>query len=214
MMDEKNIIDFIKSLNIDKSTSTYRVRRKVRESDFPSVSVSDGATKICLIFKDWPFVIKWSFENNDDAFIEAKIYADAVENNIQQFFPATKLLFEHNGVKFILQEKVDASVYDGFSGKERDRVTTITKTVSGRIVKKVQQTCLKASPKNRRTLDNTWVAMAISLYGKKMCKSLCEFIIKHKINDLHDANVGYKNGRPVILDFSGYANKNQLTDLA
>ena len=204
MMDEKNIIDFIKSLNIDKSTSTYRVRRKVRESDFPSVSVSDGATKICLIFKDWPFVIKWSFENNDDAFIEAKIYADAVENNIQQFFPATKLLFEHNGVKFILQEKVDASVYDGFSGKERDRVTTITKTVSGRIVKKVQQTCLKASPKNRRTLDNTWVAMAISLYGKKTCKSLCEFIVENHINDLHEDNIGYKNDRPIILDFAGY----------
>ena len=209
MTKEEVVIDFIKSLDIDKSTSTYRVRKKVHESDFPSVvSVSDGATKICLIFKDWPFVIKWSAADNDDAFIEAQIYADAVKNNIQQFFPATKLLFEHNGVKFVIQEKVDASVYDGFSGKERDRVNTIVKTVSGRIVRKVQHTCLKASPKNKRTLDHTWVAMAISLYGKKTCKSLCEFIIKHKINDLHDANVGYKNGRPVILDFSGYANKN------
>lgn len=214
MMDEKNIIDFIKSLDIDKSTRAYRVRKKVRESGFPSVSVSDGATKICLIFKDYPFVVKWSIEDCEDAFIEAQIYADAVKNNVQQFFPATKLLFEHNDIKFVMQEKVDTSVYDGFSRKESDRVNTIVKTVSGRIIRKVQHTCLKASPNNKRTLDHTWVAMVISLYGKKTCKSLCEFIIKHKINDLHDANVGYKNGRPVILDFSGYANKNQLTDLA
>lgn len=214
MMNEKNIIDFIKSLDIDKSTRAYQVRKKVHESDFPSVSVSDGATKICLIFKNYPFVVKWSIEDCEDAFIEAQIYADAVANNIQQFFPATRFLFEHNGVKFILQEKVDSCVYDGFNKQDRNRVEAIVGTVSDRIIKKVQRTCLKASPNNKRTLDNTWVAMAISLYGKKTCKSLCNFIISHKINDLHDANVGYKNGRPVILDFSGYANKNQLTDLA
>ena len=209
MTKEEVVINFIKSLDINKSTRINQVRRKIRESDFPSVSVSDGATKICLIFKDYPFVVKWSIEDCEDAFIEAQIYADAVANNIQQFFPATGFLFEHNGVKFILQEKVDNCVYDGFFNKQdRDRVEAIVKTVSDRIIRKVQRTCLKASPKNKRTLDNTWVAMAISLYGKKTCKSLCEFIIKHKINDLHDANVGYKNGRPVILDFSGYANKN------
>lgn len=207
-MTKEFVIDFIKSLDIDKSTSPYRVRRKVRESNIPSVFVSDGATKICLIFKDWPFVIKWSVGNNNDAFLETSIYADAVKNNIQQFFPATKLLFEYNGVKFVMQEKVDSCVYDGFNKQERDRVEAIVRTVSDRIIKKVQQTCLKASPNNKRTLDKTWVAMVISLYGKKTCKSLCNFIISHKINDLHDANVGYKNGRPVILDFSGYANKN------
>lgn len=208
MTKEEFVIDFIKSLDIDKSTSPYRVRRKIRERNIPSVFVADGATKICLIFKDWPFVIKWSVGNNNDAFLETQIYADAVKNNIQQFFPATKLLFEHNGVKFVMQEKVNVCVCDVFNKQDRDRVEAIIKTVSDRIIKKVQRTCLKASPNNKRTLDNTWVAMVISLYGKRTCKSLCEFIIKHKINDLHEANIGYKNGRPMILDFSGYANKN------
>lgn len=55
-----------------------------------------------------------------------------------------------------------------------------------------------------RELDSLWSRMVISIYGKKMCKSLCDFIRENKINDLHCHNLGYKNNKPIILDFSGY----------
>ena len=28
--------------------------------------------------------------------------------------------------------------------------------------------------------------------------------IENRINDLHESNIGYKNDRPIILDFSGF----------
>lgn len=55
-----------------------------------------------------------------------------------------------------------------------------------------------------RDLDTTWGKLVISLYGKQITKKLCKFIKEYKINDLHGANIGYKNGKPIILDFSGY----------
>ena len=64
----------------------------------------------------------------------------------------------------------------------------------------------KAAPNGRyaRNLDPLWAKMALVIYGKKLCKTLCEFIIENKINDLHESNIGYKNNRPIILDFSGF----------
>ena len=46
--------------------------------------------------------------------------------------------------------------------------------------------------------------MALVIFGKKLVKSLCEFIVENDINDLHENNIGYKDNLPVILDFSGY----------
>lgn len=57
-----------------------------------------------------------------------------------------------------------------------------------------------------RELDYTWAAMALVIYGKTVCKKLCNFIQENKINDLRDANIGYKNNKPIILDFSGFEN--------
>lgn len=55
-----------------------------------------------------------------------------------------------------------------------------------------------------RYLEDIWAKMVINLYGKKVAKALCEFVQENGINDLHNENIGYKNNRPVILDFSGY----------
>ena len=63
--------------------------------------------------------------------------------------------------------------------------------------------CKQKNGFNRR-LSREWAKLAISLYGKKTCKSLCDFIVEYGINDLHEENLGFKNNKPVILDFSGY----------
>lgn len=53
----------------------------------------------------------------------------------------------------------------------------------------------------------SWACMALTLYGKKLCRKLCAFIVENAINDLHTSNIGYNHNKPIILDFSGYDRK-------
>lgn len=46
--------------------------------------------------------------------------------------------------------------------------------------------------------------LVLTLYGKKLCRKLCAFIVENAINDLHTSNIGYNHNKPIILDFSGY----------
>jgi hypothetical protein len=48
------------------------------------------------------------------------------------------------------------------------------------------------------------MASALTLYGKRAVKEFCEFVIEERINDLHESNVGFLNGKPILIDFCGY----------
>ena len=149
-------------------------------------------------------VIKWS-TSGDEAEQEAAMYERAKVANLAKFFPQTEILCEHNGITFVRQEKID------FSCREVDNRTArkferISKTATHNIVHKMDRQFKKADhgAGYRRDLDTMWAKMAIVLYGKKACKALSDFVQENGINDLHRSNLGYKNGKPIILDFSGF----------
>lgn len=206
------IIAFLDALNITPNTDSYVVSSLIRQlRDNPVstpigyVQVDEGASKICLIFKDFPFVIKWNTYNYGEAVQEVAIYKDAVAHGLAYFFPKTELFYEHNGVSFVLQEKIDCSAGDARCRKDYTKVIKrVTKTPTTRIYEKMEREFKRAGHGYKRDLDESWAKMVISLYGKKAAKALCAFVIAHKINDLHSSNIGYKNFRPIILDFSGY----------
>lgn len=207
----KDIIGFLSALEIDRWDSRGDIQERIRDH-FPEcvseITVKEGASKKCLVFQNENFVIKWASEDvdpeNDEGIKEAEIYQDAKEKHLEQFFPKTELLAEINGVIFVKQEKIDfsCSCTPFFKSRKYDR---IARTVSDHIFDKMASQIRKAGNTNySRELDYTWGRMVISLYGKKVAKALCDFIIDHEINDLHGGNLGYKNNKPVLLDFSGY----------
>ncbi len=203
------IIAYLDSLNITPETEEWQIPdliRKAGQSEVGNVSIHDGASKICLVFKDHPFVIKWNYGYDfEEALDEVKIYKAAVAANLAFFFPKTELFYEKNGVSFVLQEKIDCSVEDSGCNRELCKaIKRITKTPKDKIYRKIQTEFNRVDGGYHRHLNEEWAKMAIALYGKKACKSLCKFIIAHKINDLHTSNLGYKNNKPIILDFSGY----------
>lgn len=158
---------------------------------------------MCMLIKNKSYVIKWSKGERTEAEKEAEYYKEAKEQSLEMFFPETELLAEIGGIKFVAQEKIDFCVAEVPESKNK-KFQKVTKTPSLEIVQKMQKCFNKAGRSCHRNLDYTWAKMALSLYGKKRCKALCEFIIEHEINDLHYGNLGYKNNKPIILDFSGY----------
>ena len=53
-------------------------------------------------------------------------------------------------------------------------------------------------------MDDTWYARVLQLYGKKFLASFEQFSNEVQLNDLHNGNIGWRNGRPIILDYAGY----------
>lgn len=208
-MQKKEIVNILEKLDIQYGNTSGRIYSKVYDNikNPTDIIVSSGASKQCLVFKKFDFVVKWCYEVNADlneALREVTVYEQAAKIGLQQFFPYTEHLITMNGIDFVLQEKIDYSI----AGTPNEQLTYykehITKTVTRKAIVSIgNKMYIENSPYNR-IIDRLWLGMTISLYGKKICDKLCDFIQEYKINDLHEYNLGYKNNKPIILDFSGY----------
>lgn len=208
-MTNEELYEVLKNLCITGKEDSDKVNTMVRDHGLEKnfVIVDGGASKVCLNFIHENFIIKWTKQtrgNCDEAMEEVEIYNKAVTAGLAVFFPATELFTTINGVHFVKQEKVDFCVEDTPCYKEK-KYAYQARTASDRIVQKMQTSISKAcNHRFSRSLDITWAKLALVVFGKKLVKSLCKFIIENGINDLHEGNIGYKNNLPVILDFSGY----------
>ena len=196
-------------LGITRSTSRRQVKDMLMDKGYtePEYRVCDGASKICIVPKNADFVIKWSTsclsneEGYDEAYDEVLIYEKAVRAGLEMFFPKTEILCTIGGINFVVQEKIDFSALNTPRNKESKYIYK-TRTVSPAIIDKID-TCFQ-SIRRGRSIDTTWASMAIVIYGKRKCKTLCKFVIENGINDLHLSNIGYLKDKPIIMDFSGY----------
>ena len=203
MTERENIIKLLKTLDINSRHDAWEVSSILRKHGYNDIKVADGASKICLIFPNTSFVVKWSTCGCEEAMREVEVYQKAIDAHLEKFFPKTAFLVKLNDVNFVAQEKIDVTVSD-LDFYARQHFQKISKTALDKIVYKMERQFKKAARYCKRDLDPVWAKMALVLYGKRTCKALCDFIIENKINDLHESNIGYKNNRPIILDFSGY----------
>ena len=207
-MDIKRIAEILYTLDITNNMNYSDVLERIEDENLSNIiSCHKGASKFCLVFKKEDFVIKWAYEDlwepsKEEAMKECEIYKKAKEQGLEMLFPLTEFFGEINGIKFVMQEKIDYSCED-CSHITREKYKEISKTATEKIFTKMQKG-FRINSCYDRNLDRLWASMVITLYGKKVCKKLCTFIQENRINDLHTSNLGYKKNRPIILDFSGY----------
>ena len=206
-MTRAEVMELLDKLELSSNMDDYDVYNRIEDLGYENlVCVHNGATKICLVFQDnTNFIVKWSYNcdnNHNESIKECYIYARAAEAGLDFFFPKTEIMGKWNDVTVIIQDKIDYSVED-CSYDKRQYYQKVARTVTNHIFRKMEKGFRIGSDYDR-ALDATWGKLVISLYGKRITKKLCEFIKEYRINDLHCANIGYKNDRPIILDFSGY----------
>ena len=98
-MTREEVKSLLDKLNLSRDMGTNCVREKLKNLgyDRPAVRVCHGVTKICLIFEDTDFIVKWSYGCDceiDESAKECDIYASAIEVNLACFFPKTEVLGE------------------------------------------------------------------------------------------------------------------------
>lgn len=199
--------------NIDSDVDdNWRVKTILRgatpDFDLHNYSIHSGASKLCLCNNSGLYVCKWVTDDRyNEAVQEAKVYKKAVDAGLADFFPKTEIAFEMNGITFVFQEKIQYSV-SSLPWSLHDKYAKQCKTsldCEKRIWKKMEREFKRAGDKDYgRDLDQLWACMALAIFGKKLCRQLCAFIVENAINDLHTSNIGYNHNKPIILDFSGY----------
>lgn len=161
-----------------------------------------GATKFCYIIPNADFVIKFCSCNrrHNECEQEAKAYLSGKKYEIERVLLETRFVYENpSGVRFFMQPKITES-HDRVSRRTRQKMVKITKTVTPKVCHKVKNSMYYSD------IDRNWMSMVISLYGKKFCRSFEKWSKENRVNDLYNANIGYINGKPVLLDYSGYCN--------
>lgn len=210
-MTKERAMEIIKELEITPSLDRCEIDEIITDKNLDNeIEVHSGASKICITFLKADFVIKWAkgreYQKNkeaNEALREVEVYKKSKKERLEMFFPYTESIGKINEVSFVLQKKIDFSVAEIDFRKEQ-KYHNIAKTTSLKMIKKMEKGFQIKKSCYNRYLDSLWAGMALTLYGKAVCKRLCDFIQKNQINDLHSHNIGYKDDKPVILDFSGY----------
>lgn len=166
--------------------------KKIEKTKF-----AHGCSKFCIIDENAGIVLKWSTRANEMT-QEYDFYQEAVARGLECYFPKTEELCTIGNVTIYVQDMVKTLMSD-IPYREQRQMHEKHKTVTDQFVRKVCKDFYSCPP-------YMWVRLAISIYGKRRMKELCQFTKDFRINDLHDHNVGFNGNYPVILDFSGYHN--------
>lgn len=192
--------EFIEKAQNVNLYDSMEFRRLCRELD---VQKASGASRICAIFPAERMVIKvprMESCREDYCEREMKNYESAKQYRVERILLPTTFIGENaRGCKMYAQPMYDTAMGD-FYGRKRDRMV---EKLHGLQDVERQQKILEGCFDYCR-INRYWCARVTQLYGKKFMRSFEKWTHFAKINDLHEGNVGWLNGKPIILDYAGY----------
>ena len=209
MMTLERAEEILKSLDIANKYDEADVQEEIEKQGIQNeIFCVGGISKICLVFKDANFVFKYSspyaYSDGNEAEREVDNYNRAVELGLEMFFPKTYLYGEIDGINIIYQEKIDYSADESWNRLDAKETYKLVHSVNTRDIISTRERFNIEGKNYNRVIDTTWMAFVLALYSTEIIDRLVNFIQERKINDLHGENIGYKNNKPIILDFSGY----------
>ena len=188
--------------NLDEKTAKPNILDKIDKRYFPYHA--QGSTKLVLfIAGNYDFVVKIPFSYDYESgyylkhnycHLEESIYKSAVKAGLEDMFAKPTLIGLINDHPIYIQEMVE--ILNSLDEEEYPIIST----------KKSKDFAETLILTNREVddIDDRWLATAVEYYGEELCINLMDFMKENNVYDLHEGNVGYLNGRPVLVDYSGY----------
>lgn len=191
------------------------------DGDFFTSSFLCGCTKLVLFPKDLELVVKipfncssetlesWDSETGEDIVeeyyfenaegeegwnycaAEEYYYSEACSCGVEDAFLENKFIGYIKGHPIYIQKKV--LMYEESEGTFAEKEESVKKSVAA-----LKKDYLVSFP-------DKWAADFIEYYGEEKMRQLVEFLedyVSH--NDFHQGNLGYIEGRPVIVDYGGF----------
>lgn len=153
----------------------------------------------CVYDNEWVFrdfcLAGDIFDEWDYCKAEKNRYAHAKEFGLEQAMAETQLWFIVNDYPIYIQPKCNIFSH---GGRRQTELTEITdekrKTIKS-----------KCDEQNVYCFNVTWLCDLLEYYGDVFFENFMNFLKENNYNkDLHSSNVGYLNGRPVLIDYAGW----------
>lgn len=170
-----------------------------RFADAHSLKFAHGMTRGVLYLPEWEYVIKIGLPGNINYNKqEAANFILAQKFRVDKVLLATTYLTTIQKVEIYKQPKFSFCLMEA----PHEFLARIDKKSQGlaekNIVRKIRDKCYYDD------ISRAWLAHALQLYGKKFMYSFEKWTREAQVNDLHNGNVGWLNGRPILLDYAGY----------
>lgn len=169
-----------------------------------------GASKGVIIFNSLGLVIKIPFKGYDDYYddeynffyfeqadtkcgwnyceVEYERYQKAISAHVEECFAKVEKFAEINNHPIYIQDLAVIHAQDKHY-------------ISDEEINSVRDFC---SNSGHDCFCLAWLVEAFKYYGKELFDKLLSFIEDTGIEDLHGNNLGYINGKPVVVDFAGF----------
>lgn len=168
-------------------------------SDAYNLEYRSGAFKYCIYHKDWDQVIKISHLDSsvkiDPCLDECRVYETSSKFGIQMvLLKAQYICTLENGQGIMTQEKATV-IHNELTYQQEKKYKNMVKTLSGNCYK-------ERTTFYQPRMPSLWLKAAIVTYGRKRIVALAKWTRAVKIYDLHSGNIGYRHGKPVIIDYA------------
>lgn len=174
-----------------------------QSDNFPHLHCASGATRFVCWDNDWGIVLKINLSadyDNDYCAFEASNYEEAKAMGIEAILLPTKKVAKIGNGDFIYSQPRFSYELTSLPRDEHNRLEKLAKKVIvGKIYNRSLSHCY-----DRRRIHYLWYARAYQIYGKKFMKQFEKWTNQFKIGDLHNHNVGFLNGKPILLDYAGF----------
>lgn len=195
--------DVIQMLEVSNTLSEFR-RREMwgvlsRFADAHSLKFAHGMTRGVLYLPEWEYVIKIGLPlNTNYNKQEAENFALAKKFRVEKVLLETTYLTTIQGIEVYKQPKYSFCLAEAPREflKQLDKKSQCL--AEKNIVCKICDKCYYDD------ISVAWVAHALQLYGKKFMYSFEKWTREAQVNDLHNGNVGWLDGKPILLDYAGY----------
>ena len=124
--------------------------------------------------------------------VESIRYRLAEMEGLQKFFAKTTLIDEIDGYPIYIQEKIRLFSDDDWDDDMDKRIEESQKTLTTKY------------PNLHSEANPLWIMNVVNMFGEEEADRLCKFIEHYHIRDLHTENIGYRNGVPIMSDYSSY----------
>lgn len=163
-----------------------------------------GYTRHAFIFDKFGVVYKFPRSDEEHKIdyceIEVRNYLRAKEYRVEKLLLPIAYVGKTKGGLPVYIQPVCTKSIDKMHFSEREKFDKRVQEKSNVVlIRKIRRACYDGG------VNITWVARATQLYGKKFMRSFERWSVECKVNDLHEANVGYIAGsKPIILDYAGF----------
>lgn len=180
-----------------------------RNNEDVTITLSLGATKGTLIFKEFGFVIKipykyadWSGEELQGA-TDAKDHWNYCEQEVVRYNE-----IKNTDIKDIFLEVQEFTTIKDYPIYIQELVKTAQIPEEQKCYIATEEDIEKLKNITTRNIRNiSWEADVFALYGEETYLNLITKLIEKNISDLRWDNLGYRDEKPVIIDYAGFGDR-------